>query len=67
MIRNVKEISDRKNGRGIILYVQEYIQAHEIKLERGADDDDAVWCKVISGNSTFTIGLIYQNPKHKRR
>ena len=51
----------RKEG-GIILYVKETIQAYEIKLEREADCDEAVWCKIISGNSKLTIGLVYRSP-----
>ena len=37
---------DRKGrrGGGVILYVKESIRAHEIKLEREADYDEAVWC-----------------------
>ena len=37
-------------GGGVILYVKETIQAYEIKLEREADCDEAVWCKIVSGN-----------------
>ena len=37
--------SNRKKGG--ILYVKESIQAYEIKLEREADYDEAVWCKTV--------------------
>ena len=43
---------------GVILYVKESIQANEIKLERKADYDEAVWCKIVSRNSKLTIGLL---------
>ena len=39
----------RKGGE-VILYVKEYFQAYEIKLESEADYDEAVWCKHVSGN-----------------
>ena len=39
-----------RRGGGVILYVKECIQANEIKLEREAHCDEAVWCKVVSGN-----------------
>ena len=39
-----------RRGGGVILYVKESIQAYEIKLEREADYDEAVWCKIVSGN-----------------
>ena len=51
-----------RKGEEVILYVKEYIHACEIKLEREADCDEAVWCKIVSGNSTLTIGLVYRNP-----
>ena len=46
---------------GVILYVKESIQAYKIKLERKADYDEAVWCKIVSGNSKLTIGLVYRS------
>ena len=51
-----------RRGGGVILYVKESIQAYEITLEREADYDEAVWCKIVSGNSKLTIGLVYRNP-----
>ena len=44
----------RRGGR-VILNVKESIQADEIKLKRKADYDEAVWCKIVSGNSKSTI------------
>ena len=45
-----KDLIGRRGG-GVILYVKESIQAYEIKLEREADYDEAVWCKIGLGNS----------------
>ena len=39
-----------RRGGGVMLYVKESIQADEIKLESEADYDEAVWCKIVSGN-----------------
>ena len=36
----------RRGGRSF-LYVKKSIQAYEIKLEREADNDEAVWCKIV--------------------
>ena len=36
-----------RRGGGVILYIKESIQAYEIKLEREADYDEAVWCKIV--------------------
>ena len=51
-----------RRGGGVILYVKESIQVYEIKLQREADCDEAVWCKIVSGNSKLTIGLVYRSP-----
>ena len=44
----VKFRKDRigRRGGGVILYVKESIQDCEIKLEREADCDESVWCKI---------------------
>ena len=51
----------RRGGR-VILYIKESILAYEIKLEREANCDEAVWCNIVTGNSTLTTGLVYQSP-----
>ena len=51
-----------RRGGGVMLYVKESIQACEIKLEREADYDEAVWCKIVSKYSKLTIGLVYRSP-----
>ena len=30
-----------------------------------ADCDEAIWCKIVSGNSKLTIGLVYRSPNIK--
>ena len=50
-------------GGGVIFYIKESIQAYKIKLETEAYCDTAVWCNIVSQNSTLTIGLVYQSPK----
>ena len=51
-----------RRGGGVILYIKESIQAYEIKLEKEAECEEAVWCNIVTGNSTLTVGLI----KHGR-
>ena len=51
-----------RRGGGVILYVKQSIQAYEKKLEREADCDEAVLCKIVSQNKKLTIGLAYQSP-----
>ena len=52
----------RRRGGGVILYVKESIQAYKIKVENETDYEEAVWCKIVSGNSKLTIGLVYRSP-----
>ena len=56
-----KDILGRKAG-GVILYIKEPIHAYEIKLEKETGLEEAVWCNIIIGNSTLTVGLVYQSP-----
>ena len=56
----------RRRG-GVILYDKESIQAYEIKLESEADYDEAVWCKIVSGNSKLSIGLVYRSPNKNEK
>ena len=49
-------------GRRVILYIKESILAYEIKLEREANCNEAVWCNIVTGHSTLTIGLVYRSP-----
>ena len=51
-----------RSGGGVILYIKEFIQAYEIKLEKEAEIEEAVWCNIVTGNSTLTVGLVYRSP-----
>ena len=56
-----------RRGAGVILYVKESIQAYEIKLEREADCDETVWCKIDSGYKKINYWISLPKSKHKRR
>ena len=52
-----------RRGGGFILYnIKESIQAYEIKLEKEAECEEAVWCNIVTGNSTLTVGLVNRSP-----
>ena len=51
-----------RRGGGVILYIKKSIQAYEIKLEKEAECEEAVWCNIITGKSTLTVGLVYRSP-----
>ena len=48
-----------RRGGGVILYIKESIQAYEIKLEKEAECEEAVWCNIVTGNSISVVGLVY--------
>ena len=39
-----------------------YILNNEIKFEKEAECEEAVWCNIATGNSTLTVGLVYRSP-----
>ena len=45
-----------------MLYIRKSIKAYEIKLEKEAECEEPVWCNIVTGNSTLTIGLVYRSP-----
>ena len=49
-------------GGGVILYIKESIQAYEITLKSEADCEEAIWCNLVTKNSTLTIGVVYRSP-----
>ena len=51
-----------RRGGGVILYIKESIQAYEIQLEKEAEYEEAVWCNIVTGNSTLTVRLFYWSP-----
>ena len=50
-----------RRGGGVILYIKESSQAYEIKLEKEAQCEEAIWCNIVTGNSTLTVGLVYRS------
>ena len=42
--------STGRRGGDVILYIKESIQAYEIKLEKEAECEEAVWCNKVTGN-----------------
>ena len=56
-----KDRRERRGG-GVILYIKESIQAHEMTLKSEADFEEALWCNIVTKNSTLTIGVLYRSP-----
>ena len=48
----------RKRGGGVLLYINETIPSYEVQLQEEADSNEAIWCKLVTGHTTVTIGVV---------
>ena len=46
----------------MLLYIKETIPAYEVQLHEEADCNEAIWCKLVTGHTTVTIGVVYRCP-----
>ena len=46
----------------MLLYINETIPAYEVQLPDQADCNEAIWCKLVTGHKTVTIGVVYRCP-----
>ena len=51
-----------RRGGGVLLYIKETIPAYEVQLPEQADCNEAIWCKLVTGHKTVTIGVVYRCP-----
>ena len=51
-----------KRGGGVLLYIKETIPTYEVQLHEEADCNEAIWCKIVTGHTTVTIGVLYRCP-----
>ena len=51
-----------RRGGGVLLYIKETIPAYEVQLQEETDCNDAIWCKLVTGHTTVTIGVVYRCP-----
>ena len=56
-----KDRRERRGG-GVILYIKESIQAYEITLKSEVDCEEAIWCNIVTRNSTLTTRVVYRSP-----
>ena len=56
-----KDIMGRRGG-GVLLHIKENIPAYEVQLQEEADCNEAIWCKLVTVYTTFTIGVVYRYP-----
>ena len=46
----------------MLLYIKETISAYEVQLQKEADSNEAIWCNLVTGHATVTIGVVYRCP-----
>ena len=51
-----------RRGGGVLLYVKYTIPAYEIQLREEAACEEAIWCKLVTGHKTVTMGVVYRCP-----
>ena len=52
-----------RRGGGVLLYIKDnIIPAYEVQLSEEADYNEAIWCKLDTGHTTVTIGVVYRCP-----
>ena len=51
-----------RRGGGVLLYINETIPAYEVQLQEEADCNEAIWCTLVTGHTTVTIGVVYRCP-----
>ena len=51
-----------RRGGGVLLLVKYTIPAYEIQLREEADCEEAIWCKLVTGHNTVTMGVVYRCP-----
>ena len=49
----------------MLLYIKDTIPAYEVQLQEEADCNEAIWCKLVTGHTTVTIGVVYRCPNLK--
>ena len=51
-----------RRGGGVLLYVNDTMPAYEVQLREEADCEEAIWSKLVAGNKTVTMGVVYRCP-----
>ena len=51
-----------RRGGGDLLYINETIPAYEVQLQEEADCKEALWCNLVTGHTTHSIGVVYRCP-----
>ena len=44
----------------MLSYIKKTIPAYEVQLPEEADCNEVIWCKLVTGNTPVTIGVVYR-------
>ena len=59
---------DRMGRRGgVLLYIKDTIPAYAVQLQEETDCNESIWCKLVTGQTTFTIGVVYRCPNKTKQ
>ena len=51
-----------RRGGGVLLYVKDTIPEYEVQLREEAAREEVIWCKLVTGYKTVTMGVMYRCP-----
>ena len=51
-----------RRGGGLLLYIKETVSVYEVQLPEEAYCNEAIWCNLVPGHTTVTIGVVYRCP-----
>ena len=46
----------------MLLYIKDTIPAYELQLQEEEYCNEAIWCNLVTGHTTVTIGVVYRCP-----
>ena len=57
----MKDRIEKKRGR-VLLYIKDTIPEYEVQLRDETYCNEAIWCNLVTGHTTVTIGVVYRCP-----
>ena len=59
-----------RRGGGVLLYIKDTIPAYEVQLHEEADCNEAIWCNLVTGHTSYnwsSISLSQHNQTEQRK
>ena len=57
-----KDRMGRRGGRSVRPTIHKGNYTNEVQLQEEADCNEAIWCNLVAGHTTVTIGVVYRCP-----